>query len=224
MSILEVVKFNEQGLVPAIIQQWDSKEVLMVAYMNREALARTLATGQTWFWSRSRQQLWHKGETSGNYQYVKKIYLDCDRDAILILVAQEGVACHEGSRSCFAHEVLLRDEDLLGINADGKSCPTAANNKKLVNTLDNLYQTIAQRKQNPCAGSYTSYLYTKGLDKILKKVGEEAAEVIIAAKNAKRDEIIYEVADQLYHMLVLLCYYEIDLAEVNCELQRRRKE
>jgi len=166
MSInLDEVKFDERGLVPAIVQNAKTREVLTLAYMNQESLARTIETGQTWFWSRSRNELWHKGETSGNTQQVVSLALDCDRDAIVVLVDPAGPACHTGARSCFD---VVEDSIDLG------------------RVLDGLYQLIESRERERPAGSYTTYLFNEGIDKILKKVGEESAETIIAAERGPR--------------------------------------
>ncbi|HKS09627.1 MAG TPA: bifunctional phosphoribosyl-AMP cyclohydrolase/phosphoribosyl-ATP diphosphatase HisIE [Pyrinomonadaceae bacterium] len=196
------VRFDEYGLAPAIVQDARTREVLMLAYMNRESLERTLETGDTWFWSRSRNELWHKGATSGNTQEVVKISSDCDNDAIVILVNPAGPACHTGARSCFEIE---HDEERSG------------------GLLLELYELIKSRQDERPSGSYTSYLFDKGLDKILKKVGEESAETIIAAKNDDPKQLVAETADLLYHLLVMLVARGVDLAEVRDELAQRRK-
>lgn len=198
----QTVKFDEHGLVPVIVQDAHTREVLTLAYMNRESLARTLETGQTWFWSRSRNELWHKGATSGNTQDVVALTSDCDDDALVVLVEPAGPACHTGARSCF--ELELPEQHQGGL-------------------LHELYELIKNRKQERPPGSYTSYLFDKGLDKILKKVGEEAAETIVAAKNEDQKEVITETADLLYHLLVMLVEREVDLDDVRDELARRRK-
>lgn len=195
------VKFDEHGLVPAIVQDAHTREVLTLAYMNKESLARTLETGQTWFWSRSRNELWHKGETSGNTQSVVRIASDCDNDAIVVLVDPAGPACHTGARSCFDVEI---DQNSGGL-------------------LHELYDVIKSRQRERPSGSYTTYLFDKGLDKILKKVGEESAETIIAAKNDDPKQLVAEVADLLYHLLVLLVARDVNLDDVRDELARRRK-
>jgi phosphoribosyl-ATP pyrophosphohydrolase/phosphoribosyl-AMP cyclohydrolase len=187
-------------LVPAIVQDARTREVLTLAYMNRQSLARTLETGQTWFWSRSRNELWHKGETSGNTQDVVSLASDCDSDAIVVLVNPAGPACHTGARSCFEVE----HKDLNGL-------------------LAQLYELIEQRERERPEGSYTTYLFDKGLDKILKKVGEEAAETIIAAKNDDPKLFAGEVADLIYHLLVLLVARGVSLDDVRAELAQRRK-
>jgi phosphoribosyl-AMP cyclohydrolase / phosphoribosyl-ATP pyrophosphohydrolase len=195
------VKFDEQGLIPAIVQNAKTREVLTLAYMNRESLERTIETNETWFWSRSRKELWHKGATSGNTQRVVSLALDCDRDAIVVLVDPAGPACHTGAVSCF---------DLPGTEQLGA-------------LLDQLYDLIQTRERERPAGSYTTYLFDEGLDKILKKLGEESAETIIAAKNDDRSRLASEVSDLLYHVLVLLVARGISLDEIAKELDQRRK-
>ena len=200
---IEKVKFDDCGLVPAIVQDVHTREVLTLAYMNRQSLARTIETGQTWFWSRSRNELWHKGETSGNTQDVVSLASDCDDDAIVVLVNPAGPACHTGARSCFAVE--REGEEHTG------------------GLLDELYALIQQRQRERPEGSYTTYLFDKGLDKILKKVGEESAETIIAAKNDDAKQLVAETADLLYHLLVMLVARNINLDDVRDELAQRRK-
>ncbi len=196
------IRFDEHGLIPAIVQDAATREVLTLAYMNQESLARTIETKQTWFWSRSRQTLWHKGETSGNTQEVVSLALDCDRDAIVVLVNPAGPACHTGAVSCFDLE------------------PSPQN---LGTVLDQLYLLIKSRERDRPEGSYTTYLFEAGLDKILKKVGEESAETIIAAKNEDQERVTSEAADLIYHLLVLLVARGVSLAEISAELGRRRK-
>jgi phosphoribosyl-ATP pyrophosphohydrolase/phosphoribosyl-AMP cyclohydrolase len=207
---IEEVKFDERGLVPAIVQDAASGEVLTLAYMNAESLRRTLAEGETWFWSRSRAVLWHKGETSGNTQRVMDVKLDCDGDALVVLVEPKGPACHTGTLSCFHRAIAgpIKREGLPGLGA----------------TLERLYSVIEGRKAARPEGSYTSYLFEKGLDKILKKVGEEAAETIIAAKNAGSAELVNEVSDLLYHLTVLLVERGVSLDEVCAELDERSRK
>jgi len=196
------IRFDERGLIPAIVQNAETREVLTLAYMNRESLARTIETKQTWFWSRSRQQLWHKGETSGNTQQVVSLALDCDRDAVVVLVNPAGPACHTGAVSCFD---LGQQANTLGP------------------LLDRLYELIESRQRERPDGSYTTYLFEHGLDKILKKVGEEAAETIIAAKNDDNALLAAETSDLIYHLLVLLVARNVSLKEIADELARRRK-
>ncbi|MGI5920060.1 MAG: bifunctional phosphoribosyl-AMP cyclohydrolase/phosphoribosyl-ATP diphosphatase HisIE [Christensenellales bacterium] len=199
---IDQVRFDDKGLVPVVVQDVKTHTVLMVAYMNREALEKTLETGDMTYFSRSRQKLWRKGETSGHVQKLHELKLDCDGDTLLALVSQTGPACHTGRYSCFA-ESLCAFSGGYGI-------------------IDELFAVIQDRKANPKEGSYTNYLFNKGIDKILKKVGEEAAEVIIAAKNDEPDEIRYETADLLYHLLVMLCERGMTPAEVFAELEKRR--
>jgi phosphoribosyl-AMP cyclohydrolase / phosphoribosyl-ATP pyrophosphohydrolase len=196
----EAVKFDERGLVPAIVQDARTREVLTLAYMNRDSLQRTLETGQTWFWARSRQRLWHKGEESGNTQDVVAMAHDCDNDAIVVLVNPAGPACHKGTRSCFRSE-----------------------NTDVAVVLDELYELIQSRERDRPEGSYTTYLFEEGLDKILKKVGEESAETIIAAKNDNQKAFVAEVSDLIYHLLVLLVARGVSLEEVRQELAQRRQ-
>jgi phosphoribosyl-ATP pyrophosphohydrolase/phosphoribosyl-AMP cyclohydrolase len=198
-GILENAKFGADGLIPAIVQDAHTREVLTVAYMNREALQLTLDRRETYFWSRSRQQLWHKGETSGNSQKVVKVSLDCDNDAILVEVEPLGPACHTGAYSCFGVE------------------------PKIEGVLQQLYTVIEQRKENRPEGSYTTYLFNSGLDKILKKVGEESTETIVAAKNDDSQRLVSETADLMYHLLVMLVERGVTLDEIWRELRARRK-
>ena len=197
------LKFNSHGLIPAIVIDDDSGEVLMLAYMNRESLQISLEKKLTCFWSRSRQELWLKGETSGNYQHIKQIKADCDRDTLLIYVKPDGPACHLGNDSCFVDDLMPRENE---------------SHEKF--TLCGLMDLIKGRKNDPVEGSYTSYLFAKGLDKILKKIGEESSEVIIAAKNDRR-ETIYEISDLIYHMLVLMAEMNIDIKDILKELASR---
>ena len=209
--MLERIKFDQQGLVPAIVQDATNVTVLMLAYMNRESLAKTLETGTTWFYSRSRQELWNKGATSGHVQMVKELLYDCDGDTLLVKVEQKGAACHEGTYSCFSRRF-------------GEAEPTQTERPALAATevLTELFAVLEDRRQNPQQGSYTSSLFAKGEDRILKKIGEEAAETIIAAKNHSQGEVIYEMADLWYHCLVLLAAHKIDFAALIEELGKRR--
>ncbi len=200
------IKFDASGLVPAIVQDFETGEVLMLAYMNKESVNKTLETKETWFWSRSRGELWNKGATSGNTQRVKRLSYDCDGDSLLIKVNQMGNACHTGERSCFFNEVYNNGEEKAGGNF-----------------LFKLYEVIKDRKENPKEGSYTNYLFDKGIDKILKKLGEEAAETIIAAKNIDEEELIYEASDLVYHLLVLLNEKNIPLERIIKELKGRER-
>jgi len=214
MSV-EKIKFDQQGLVPAVVQDAASGTVLMLAYMNAESLQKTLATGVTWFYSRSRRALWQKGETSGHVQKVQEIYYDCDGDTLLVKVEQTGAACHEGTFSCFSRR-------LNGEETERNTGATAAYQPAMT-VFYELYNVINDRKANPKEGSYTTYLFEKGRDKILKKVGEESAETIIASKNDDKGEILYEMADLWYHCLVLLAHHNITPTELLSELQSRRK-
>lgn len=210
------IKFDEKGLIPAIVQEEKSGQVLMLAYMNRESLERTLSTGETWFYSRSRQELWHKGATSGYTQKVKQIFYDCDADTLLIQVEQKGKACHEGYYSCFHYR--LNQDQTVEVLEDKKE----AGGIFLGKILEELYQIILDRRKTRPEKSYTTYLFNEGLDKILKKVGEEAAEVIIAAKNQSSSETVYETSDLLYHLLVLLVEQGVTLEDIAKELSSRR--
>ncbi len=196
------LQFDANGLIPAIVQDHYSGQVLTLAYMNAESLAISIAEKRTCFWSRSRCKLWRKGEESGNVQHIVSITADCDEDALLVQVIKEGPACHTGAESCFFNPVYLDDAVQQF-------------------TYQGLYDLLLGRKNQPQEGSYTSYLFDKGLDKILKKVGEESTEVIIAAKAEDKAETIYEVADLCYHVMVLLVHAGISLDEVTAELSRR---
>ncbi|WJY28951.1 MULTISPECIES: bifunctional phosphoribosyl-AMP cyclohydrolase/phosphoribosyl-ATP diphosphatase HisIE [Sporosarcina] len=199
------VKWDENGLVPAILQDAQTKDVLTLAYMNDEALEKTIKTKETWLFSRSRQELWHKGKTSGNRQTVREIRYDCDRDAVLLLVDPMGPACHTGSASCFSGEA-----------------PGAKSQAETV--LQDLADRIAARQAAPADGSYTSYLFREGLDKILKKVGEEATEVVIGAKNGNLNETANEIADLAYHVLVLMAELGLPAKNVTDILKGRKTE
>ncbi|OYD08215.1 bifunctional phosphoribosyl-AMP cyclohydrolase/phosphoribosyl-ATP diphosphatase HisIE [Paludifilum halophilum] len=198
----EEIRFDEHGLIPAIVQDAASKKVLTLAYMNEDSLKKTLETGETWFWSRSRRRLWHKGATSRNIQKVVSITADCDRDALLVRVNPAGPACHTGDYSCF--------------HTSGS--PDSLDRFAIIDTLE---QVIAQREAEQPEGSYTTYLFREGVDKILKKVGEEAGEVIIAAKNRSSAELSWETADLLFHLLVLLREQHLPLDRVLRELEQR---
>ncbi|WP_418864713.1 bifunctional phosphoribosyl-AMP cyclohydrolase/phosphoribosyl-ATP diphosphatase HisIE [Slackia exigua] len=199
---LDDLTFDAAGLIPAVVQDFFTRDVLTVAYMNRESLAITLAEGRTCFWSRSRQELWRKGETSGNVQYVVSVRADCDGDALVVEVVKDGPACHLGTDSCFTKQ-LFRDESVQRF------------------TLDALYALLCERNERRPEGSYTTYLFAEGTEKILKKVGEEATEVIIAAMKGDEGETVYEIADLCYHVLVLMAASGIGLDEVRAELADR---
>lgn len=206
------IKFDEKGLIPAVVQDVNTGKVLMLAYMNAVSLQRTMETGYTWFWSRSRQELWNKGATSGNVQQVLDIKYDCDGDSLLVQVKQKGVACHTCEYSCF-HNILWRENNLPVIEQS-----------QTVAILNELYKVIQEKRVHGGEKSYTKYLFTAGQDKILKKVGEEAAETIIASKNNSNSEVLYEMSDLWYHCLVLLAYHNIYPSELLAELSSRRKK
>lgn len=199
-------KLNKDGLIPVVAQDYKTNEVLMVAYMNEEAYNKTVETGKMTYWSRSRNELWCKGDTSGHYQYVMELKIDCDNDTILAKVRQIGAACHTGNRTCFFTDLVKKEFDNV--------------NPLLV--LNEEYDIIADRKKNPKEGSYTNYLFDKGIDKILKKCGEEATELVIAAKNPEAEELKYEISDFLYHMMVLMVECGVDWNDIMKELANRR--
>lgn len=196
------LKYDDAGLIPAVVQDNQTGKVLMLAYMNKESLEKTIETKETWFYSRSRQELWHKGGTSGNTQSVISIKKDCDDDTLLISVLPAGPACHKGTVSCFS-------ETISGSTNETRS------------VFHELVANIKNRKENPAPGSYTTYLFEEGIDKILKKVGEESAEVIIGAKNNDRQEVIWEVSDLAYHTLVLMELLDVSLDDIKAELVKR---
>lgn len=204
------IRYGDDGLVPVIIQDSVNGQVLMFAYANREAVEKMLATGKTHFWSRSRKKLWQKGKESGNVQEIKRVLLDCDRDCLLVVVEQKGVACHTGERTCFFR--ALDNE---------RSVAPAFVGESKEKTIDEVYEVIMDRKRNPKDDSYVSSLFKKGLDKVLEKVIEEAGEMIIASKNQKREDIIYEATDLLFHTLVALSYFDVTPRDVYAELARR---
>jgi phosphoribosyl-ATP pyrophosphohydrolase/phosphoribosyl-AMP cyclohydrolase len=200
----EDVRFDERGLVPAVVQDARTREVLTLAYMNEESLRRTLEEGETWFWSRSRSELWHKGATSGNTQRVVEVRLDCDSDALVVLVEPRGPACHTGATSCFVSEAGEVEANFGAV-------------------LEEVYRVVSDRRREMPEGSYTTYLFEKGLNKILKKVGEESAETIIAAKDGDLEALKAETADLLYHLVVMMVERGVTLEEVGRVLARRRK-
>ena len=202
MINIDELKFDTNGLIPAVVVDSITKKVLTVAYMNRESLETSMEKGLTCFWSRSRQELWLKGETSGNYQHIVSITADCDKDALVIVVEKDGPACHLGTDSCFANPVWQSEE-------------------KQEFSLNGLYDMLVGRKNDKPEGSYTTYLFEKGIDKILKKVGEESTEVIIAAKADDRDETVYELADLAYHAMVLMVQMGITVEDIHKELASR---
>ena len=211
MTTLPAIRWDANGLAPVVIADAVSGAVLTVAYANRDALERTLSTGSTWLWSRSRNALWNKGETSGHTQRVVSVSVDCDADALLYRVVPHGPACHTGAASCFTVTLPLAGAEVVPDGARFESAVGA------------LARTIAARKSHPVEGSYTATLFAGGVDRIGKKIGEEATEVVIAAKNADRAELVWETADLLYHTLVLLAERGVSLDEVGAELSRRAK-
>lgn len=213
-ELLKAVKYDEKGLVPVIAQDYHSKKVRMMAYMNEEALLKTLETGKVHYFSRSRQALWLKGETSSHYQYLKQISVDCDGDTLLLQIEQAGgISCHTGNSSCFyrelTEEVVEAEREAVTLKSDDSM-------------LGELYNTIMQRKEHPKEGSYTNYLLDKGLNKILKKVGEECTEVIIAAKDEDNKELTFEIADLMYHLTVMMAQKGLTWEEVSVELAQRK--
>lgn len=212
---LENLKFDKDGLIPVVVQDYQTKEVLMVAYMNEQAFQKTLETGQTWLYSRSRKKLWLKGETSGNKQLVKQIKYDCDNDTLLLLVEPTGPACHTGQKTCF-HRDLEEGIEKPEVIEELKSAIEGP-------ILNQLYQVILDRKKNLPESSYTAELFKEGLEKILAKVEEESTEVVEAAKDKDKKEVVHEVSDLLYHLLVMLAYKEISVGDIEEELEKRRK-
>jgi len=214
IPFLDLIKWDLNGLIPAVVQDAVSKDVLMMAYMNRESLKISLETGQAWFWSRSRGELWHKGATSGNTQVIKSVKIDCDQDTLLLLVDPAGPACHTGKYSCFF-------QDITASLVPFEPSPEYIVPSPRFEILSTLESVIASRDVERPEGAYTTYLFEKGIDKILKKVGEETAEVIIAAKNKDHDELRYEASDLLFHLLVLLREAKLPLDDLMQELDRR---
>ncbi len=207
---LDELKFDDNGLIPVVVQDSTNGRVLMVAYGNKESIQKTIDTRKTHFWSRSRHKLWMKGEESGNTQDVESIRFDCDRDTLLVSVHQNGVACHTGEATCFYTDI-----------EGTKSQAPAFGNDRSANILKDVYEVILDRKRNAREGSYVSGLFEKGVDKISKKIGEEAGETIIGAKNNDREEITYEVADLWFHCMVLLAYFDLGPDDIMGELQKR---
>ena len=213
MNFINELKFNESGLISTIAQDYITGQILMFAYMNKEALKLTVETGKVHYFSRSRNKLWLKGETSGNVQHLKGLAYDCDGDALLLKIEQSGPACHTGSMSCFFNSPLKEYE-----------IDELHNNNNIGSILEELYKTVSDRKNNPKEGSYTNYLFDKGIDKILKKVGEESTEVVIAAKNQSKEEMCGEVADLFYHLTVLLVEKGIAFDKVYNKLAERQQK
>jgi len=204
LNVIEEIRFDNNGLVPAVVQDIKTKDVLMLAYMSKESIEKTFEEGVIHYYSRSREKLWKKGETSGNIQRLKGFYYDCDKDSVLVEVEQVGAACHTGNYSCFFNEVLKKENQEMDI-------------------IESLYSLLKNRKENPKEGSYTNYLFKEGLDKILKKIGEESSEVIIGAKNKNKEELVYEISDLIYHILVLMVNEDIFIEDIKNELIIRRK-
>ena len=198
-------KLNSDDMIPVVVQDYKTNKVLMVAYMNEEAFNNTIATGKMTYYSRSRNELWIKGETSGHFQYVKELHADCDKDTLLAKVRQVGVPCHTGADTCFFNELVKKEYD----------------NTNPMNVFEDVFNVILDRKEHPKEGSYTNYLFDKGIDKILKKVGEEATEIVIAAKNPDPQEVKYEISDFLYHVMVLMAERGVTWSEITKELSRR---
>ncbi len=202
----------DNKLIPTIVQDYSTGQVLMLAYMNKESINKSIETGTTWFWSRTRKKLWNKGETSGNVQKIKEVRYDCDGDSLLVLVEQVGNACHTGNKSCFYRKLDKKDIGKLDM---GKGSYT--------DILEELYGVLQQRIKDKAPDSYTYSLHKKGLDEIIKKVGEESIEVVLSAKHQKKEDLIYEVGDLIYHLLLFLVEKEISLKEIYKELESRRK-
>ncbi|WP_433707717.1 bifunctional phosphoribosyl-AMP cyclohydrolase/phosphoribosyl-ATP diphosphatase HisIE [Paenibacillus illinoisensis] len=222
-QVVEHIRWSD-GLVPAIVQDAETRQVLMMAYMNRESLKLSLESGETWFWSRSRQELWHKGATSGNVQTITSLKYDCDGDTLLVEVKPNGPACHTGEVSCFHNEIVGLPQN--STEQSGNETNADASESKAegrFEVLAELESVIAQREVERPEGAYTTYLFDKGVDKILKKIGEEASETIIAAKNKDNDELRLEVSDLMYHLLVLLQERKLPLDDIMAELSRRHE-
>ena len=219
VDFLDKLKWDNDGLLPAIVQDDLTEEVLMLAYMNKESLERSLELDEAVYFSRSRQALWHKGETSGHFQRIKKIFYDCDRDTILLRVEQIGVACHEGDKSCFHYDLTSLLDSGSDIRVEAKDNSGILFGKRIAG----LESVIADRFEKRPEGAYTTYLFEKGIDKILKKVGEETAEVIIGAKNEGKSEVVYEASDLFYHLLVLFKEKGVSINDIEAELANRYK-
>jgi phosphoribosyl-ATP pyrophosphohydrolase/phosphoribosyl-AMP cyclohydrolase len=229
-QVLDNIRWNEAGLISAIVQDDATLQVLTLAYMNRKSLKLSLETGETWFWSRSRQELWHKGATSGNTQKITTIQLDCDGDALLVCVIPNGPACHTGATSCFFRDISAPGTAVAPATENIKGQALAAQADGATNAATDRFEVLAQleaiikeREVTRPEGAYTTYLFDKGVDKILKKVGEEASETIIAAKNKDNEELRLEVSDLIYHLLVLLQERKLPLDDVLAELNRRHE-
>lgn len=222
-QVVEHIRWSD-GLVPAIVQDAETRQVLMMAYMNRESLKLSLESGETWFWSRSRQELWHKGATSGNVQTITSLKYDCDGDTLLVEVKPNGPACHTGEVTCFHNEIVGLPQN--STEQSGNETNADASGSRVEGRFDvlaELESVIAEREVERPEGAYTTYLFDKGVDKILKKIGEEASETIIAAKNKDNDELRLEVSDLMYHLLVLLQERKLPLDDIMAELSRRHE-
>jgi phosphoribosyl-ATP pyrophosphohydrolase/phosphoribosyl-AMP cyclohydrolase len=219
------IKEEDMQLIPAIVQDYKNGEVLMLAYMNRQALKKSITSGTTWFWSRSRKELWNKGATSGNKQLIKEIWFDCDSDALLVKVQQKGVACHTGNRSCFYNNLT---ETMSGKGKKASSMLkvlrfTSRSQKSPENILDELYSVISERIESCREDSYTYNLHKKGIDEILKKMGEESVEIILSSKHQSKRRTVSEISDFIYHLIVLMVEKKIKMEEIYSELKSRRK-
>ncbi len=220
VDFYDKLKWNSDGLIPVIVQDGTTEEVLMLAYMNKDSLKQSIESGEAVYFSRSRNELWHKGETSGHFQKIRSMVFDCDADTILIKIDQIGVACHEGDKSCFHYDLnsLLKNGSKVKLESE-----TMLSGVSLGKRLGLLENVICNRFEKRPEGAYTTYLFEKGIDKILKKVGEEAAEVIIAAKNEGNEELIYEASDLIYHLLVLFREKNVNISDIEAELAKRYK-
>ena len=233
---IEQLSFDEHGLIPAIVQDAASREVLMLAWMNAESLRRTLETGETWFWSRSRKEFWHKGQSSGNTQRLLDVCLDCDLDALVVLVEPAGPACHTGARTCFHNQIqvaspageglsdklqFVAQDDKLKL-IEHRESRRSTPSSEVGSILDELYTVIESRRRERPENSYTTQLFNEGLDKIIEKVSEESAETVLAAKHESKDRLVAEASDLIYHLLVLLAERGVTLEQVRDELSRRR--
>ena len=221
-ELMKTIKFDKDGLVPVIAQDYHSKHVRMLAYMNKEALKKTLETGDVYYFSRSRQKLWKKGEESGHFQYLKGMSVNCHENSLLIQIEQVGgISCHTGNKTCYYRNIDITNRKENNDDESNSDKILVANGAESGSSfLSKLEATIKDRKENPKEGSYTNYLFREGLDKILKKVGEESTETIIAAKT-KKEDVIYEVADLVYHLTVLLAELNISWDEIKTELEQR---
>jgi len=218
------IELDKEKLIPAIIQDYETNKVLMLAYMNAESIGKSLETKHTWFYSRERKKLWNKGETSGNTQEIKEMYFDCDEDTLLVLVKQKGPACHTGQYSCFFNKIEIKDfNNRSSINDFILKLKFKYLSDIDFKILNELLQTVKERIKDKKEESYTYKLHNKGIDEILKKIGEESIEIILAAKHQKKEQVIYETADFLYHLTVLMAEKDISFEDILNELKKRRK-